>query len=396
MINSRDKHDNFLIQWMNGQYLLCGFGISLQSLARKMTNDNIDYQIYDDHTHNFVPNWTNVKYVIVSPGISSSHHILQTAKKKNIEILSDIDLFFMLYEPQYVIGCTGSFGKSTTVKILHEALNHASSSKFQLCGNIGIPVFDCKPQGKYIMELSSYQLEHSSKIQLNIGILLNIYKHHLDRHGSFNQYKKIKQKILHFSKNKIDVSNDLNTPHEQYSFISQGAYNAIKRTIYLYMNKSTAEQLIHNTLQNYKAMPYRCSVSFKNEKYMIINNSKATSVSAIYYSLLQQKKLWKNTQHYILLICEKFDVLPENFDQYGLTHVFFIKVNDTSCANFNKYTYVSNLKEAVQKSYLFVKKSSTFTVILYAPGVISFPQYDNFEHRGKVFDQLIYEITHSA
>ena len=64
-------------------------------------------------------------------------------------------------------------------------------------GNIGIPVLDLKNDGDfYVLELSSYQLELSHTIDLEIGILLNITPDHLEWHKTLENYINAKKKVF--------------------------------------------------------------------------------------------------------------------------------------------------------------------------------------------------------
>ncbi|GIS75890.1 MAG: hypothetical protein CM1200mP12_16090 [Gammaproteobacteria bacterium] len=67
-----------------------------------------------------------------------------------------------------------------------------------MSGNIGTPVLDTldKKQDISIVELSSFHLEHIKNLKSDIGVLLNVEQDHLDRHHSFESYKKVKEKVL--------------------------------------------------------------------------------------------------------------------------------------------------------------------------------------------------------
>ena len=89
-------------------------------------------------------------------------------------------------------------------------------------GNLKPPLFDAllkKKYNKYIIEVSSFQLESAPSFESQISILLNISEDHIDRHGSLRQYVFTKRKIFNTSNN------------NQYSIIGiddQYSYNIYK------------------------------------------------------------------------------------------------------------------------------------------------------------------------
>lgn len=95
------------------------------------------------------------------------------------------------------IGITGSKGKSTTTSLIYEAIK-AHTPNVRLMGNIGIPMInyiaDAKPGMIFVIELSSYMLEHL-RISPNIAVVTSFFPEHLDRHGSLIAYWEAKKHI---------------------------------------------------------------------------------------------------------------------------------------------------------------------------------------------------------
>src|SRR5690606_1275329 len=90
---------------------------------------------------------------------------------------------------------TGSNGKTTTVLLAEHALRAAGLAA-RAVGNVGKPLSDLllEPEKEEILlvELSSFQLETLSARVFEAAALLNITENHLDRHGSFQEYARIK------------------------------------------------------------------------------------------------------------------------------------------------------------------------------------------------------------
>ena len=114
--------------------------------------------------------------VYPSPGVSMEHEAFQQAKNLNIPIQTDMDIY-LKYSQSYNILVTGTNGKTTTVSMLEHLLRGFIKEKsISAIGNIGKPVLDFLDQkiDIAIIEVSSFQIEASSRLESEIGILLNI------------------------------------------------------------------------------------------------------------------------------------------------------------------------------------------------------------------------------
>jgi UDP-N-acetylmuramoylalanine--D-glutamate ligase len=127
---------------------------------------------------------------------------VKAARSAGIEIIGDTELFLRERQRQgsraRVIGITGTNGKSTTAALVHHLLSH-SGRKSSLGGNIGTAILDLPAFADdltYVVELSSYQIDLMPTLKLDSAALLNITPDHLERHGSFRNYAKVKARIF--------------------------------------------------------------------------------------------------------------------------------------------------------------------------------------------------------
>ena len=106
--------------------------------------------------------------IIVSPGININRGVFLEAKKNNIDIIGDIELF-SYFTDKPVIAITGSNGKSTVTQLTGDVLK-AASLKVGIGGNIGIPALSLLDHDYelYVLELSSYQLETIENLKTKI------------------------------------------------------------------------------------------------------------------------------------------------------------------------------------------------------------------------------------
>ncbi|MDO9545737.1 MAG: UDP-N-acetylmuramoyl-L-alanine--D-glutamate ligase [Pelolinea sp.] len=143
-----------------------------------------------------------VDYVCVSGGVPLESPLVLQARKMNIPLTNDAQLFLDLV-PAKVIGITGSAGKTTTTTLVGEIakLGAAQSNKVWVGGNIGNPLIEevkkISSEDWVVMELSSFQLE-LMHISPTIAAVLNITPNHLDRHKTMRAYTSAKAKILNY------------------------------------------------------------------------------------------------------------------------------------------------------------------------------------------------------
>ncbi|MDF2367768.1 UDP-N-acetylmuramoyl-L-alanine--D-glutamate ligase, partial [Sneathiella sp.] len=138
------------------------------------------------------------------------HPVVDRAKKAGAAVIGDIEVFLQEKEVGRVIGVTGTNGKSTTSALIHHLLTSAGKLS-ALGGNIGTPVMDLpelEPEGSYVLELSSYQLDLTPSWRADVAILLNITPDHLDRHGDMEGYAAVKKRIFqHQDENGVAIIN---------------------------------------------------------------------------------------------------------------------------------------------------------------------------------------------
>jgi len=139
-----------------------------------------------------------VDSVVVSPGVPLDIPLLVQARRMELEILGELELGYRLF-PGKIIAVTGTNGKSTAVRLVYEMLVAASCPAF-LAGNIGQSftgqLLSCREVDWAVLEVSSFQLETIHRFRPHIGVVLNITPDHLDRHGDFENYRRLKSRLM--------------------------------------------------------------------------------------------------------------------------------------------------------------------------------------------------------
>ena len=149
----------------------------------------------------------NFDLIIKSAGVSIYKDIIQKLIQQGTEITSILNIFLAKVQqyPVKTIAITGTKGKSTTSSILYHILK-GCGYKVALLGNIGISVLDMYDDiDKYdyfVLEVSSYQAT-TIKYMVDYGIVLNLFKEHIQWHLTHDNYYRDKLNLLKYSKIKI-------------------------------------------------------------------------------------------------------------------------------------------------------------------------------------------------
>jgi UDP-N-acetylmuramoylalanine--D-glutamate ligase len=136
--------------------------------------------------------------IVVSPGVPLSTPELVQVRTLGLPIIGELELAARFLQGN-VLAITGSNGKTTTTTLCGEIFS-ASGLKTRVAGNIGLPVIEVVDQsaaGEWsVLEVSSFQLETTESFHPRIAVILNITPDHLDRHGTFETYVAMKEKIF--------------------------------------------------------------------------------------------------------------------------------------------------------------------------------------------------------
>jgi UDP-N-acetylmuramoylalanine--D-glutamate ligase len=135
---------------------------------------------------------------VISPGISPFIPLMDKVREKGIPIIGELELAYRNCRGSF-IAITGTNGKTTTTALVGEMFRLADL-RYEIVGNIGLPVTDrsmhATQDTTMVTEVSSFQLETISEFRPKISAILNITPDHLDRHGSMDEYVRVKSRIF--------------------------------------------------------------------------------------------------------------------------------------------------------------------------------------------------------
>ncbi|WP_435089801.1 UDP-N-acetylmuramoyl-L-alanine--D-glutamate ligase [Candidatus Pelagibacter bacterium nBUS_30] len=362
--------------------------------------------------------------IIISPGIDISNCRLTDILKKNLsKIYTDLDVFYSFYKNKS-IAITGTNGKSTTAKILHELLLSQKHDS-RLIGNIGNPALSEKQITKktvFVIEASSYQLDYSKLFTSKYAIILNITPDHLERHKNLKNYINAKFKLLDSQLRKSIALVKKNDPLISEA-IKKGRFKQKIIKVDTLKNDKIFDQLrnkyfssfgnkenlsfilkiskilkvdnknLLKTLNKFKGLKYRQQIIYEKKNLIIINDSKSTSFASSENLLKSFNKVY-----WIL------GGIPKKNDRFKLTKkncknfkaFIFGKNYKEFKTNLKKKMYVANflnLKDVLKRILLIIKKEKLQkNIIFFSPAGASFDNFKNFEDRGHYFNQLVKKI----
>ena len=135
--------------------------------------------------------------LVMSPGLALDEPIARRAHDRGIEVIGDIELFARAVRAP-VVGITGTNGKSTVTSLVAQ-MAERDGRRVLAGGNLGEPALDLLAQAEpelYVLELSSYQLETTSSLNLRAAAVLNVSPDHLDRYDGISDYARAKERIF--------------------------------------------------------------------------------------------------------------------------------------------------------------------------------------------------------
>ena len=145
--------------------------------------------------------------LIVSPGIALSTPALQQARSAGVKLVGDIELFAREAKAP-IVAITGSNAKSTVTTLVGD-MARAAGVRVAVGGNIGTPALDLLDHDAalYVIELSSFQLETTERLNAEVATVLNVSEDHMDRYANLAAYHQAKHRIFSGAR-KVVVNRD--------------------------------------------------------------------------------------------------------------------------------------------------------------------------------------------
>jgi UDP-N-acetylmuramoylalanine--D-glutamate ligase len=370
--------------------------------------------------------------VVISPGVPADLDLLEKVRTRGVAVIGELELAAPFLKGGN-IGVTGTNGKTTTTALVGHILKE-SGIACQVGGNIGTPpaaMVETSRDGQWnVLELSSFQLETIRTFHAPIAACLNITQNHLDRHHTFENYVHAKARLFEMQEHNdaailnaddpITVEFAAHTPATTSWFSGSrevsGAWlesDVIKlqgealldvhdlrlRGRHNYENVMAASLIadragaklpqIAKAAASFAPVEHRLELIREIDGVAYYNDSKATSVDATLKAIdAFSGGLWiilggkdKNSDYTVLR-----DPLRAKARAALLIGAAAGKIAGQLGIDAVPLLQCGTLAQAVAEAHRSAKPGDT---VLLAPACASFDQFDSFEHRGRVFKDLV-------
>lgn len=448
-----------IVKWTEKQIpLIIGLGMTGFSCAHYLTRKNIPFRVADTreqppelekfkisypnaliHLGSYPDTWLDfTSVIIVSPGLAREDIFYKNATDKNIPIFGDIEIFAHEAK-QPICGITGSNGKSTVTSLVYE-MAKAAGLTAGCGGNIGTPALDLleiADPDLFILELSSFQLEITDRLNLQAAVYLNLNHNHLDRYPNMKAYGEAKQRIYQNAQfmiwNRDDKATDPDIQSEAENRISfglsrpdegefgliespEGTFLAFGQKKLLRVNEMHLKgrhnwlnalaalaagfamglpiSAMISALQTFPGLEHRCQFLGNFEGVDWFNDSKSTNVSA---TLAAIEGLGPNIREKLIIIMggqdknDDFTRLIPALKSYVRSVILFGRDAAAIGEVLNSHINIEYAQDLANAIELANHHACEGDAVLLSPACASYDMFKNFEHRGKVFQQLIKE-----
>ena len=376
--------------------------------------------------------------IVPSPGVPPTMPALAAARAVGVPVWSEIELAWRFLRGR-LICITGSNGKTTTTSLIGHILETAGLP-VQIAGNIGTPLIsrvDISSEASFtVVEASSFQLESISAFRPNIAVLLNVTPDHLDRHGSVEAYGRAKARLFEnqteedaavinaddavapqyapagprmywFSRLKR-VASGCYVRGDEIVFRCDGAESVLleRKMIGLRGNHNIENVLaagaaariagvepaaIAEGVRTFAGVEHRIEYIATISGVEYFNDSKATNVDAT----LKALDAFPGNVLVILGGKDKggdFRTLRQALRSHARTALLIgsaAEKIEADLAGVIPVERAGTMARAVEIASRIARPGDT---VLLAPACASFDQFENYEHRGRVFKQLVREL----
>jgi UDP-N-acetylmuramoylalanine--D-glutamate ligase len=381
--------------------------------------------------------------IVVSPGVPVDAPPLVQARASGEPVIGEIELAAQ-HLPGPIVAITGSNGKTTTTTLTGEILA-AGGLPTLVGGNIGTPaislVAEAKPETVIVLEVSSFQLETIQTFRPKVAVVLNVTPDHLDRHRTFQAYLDAKARIFENQQpsdfavlNEDDstcVTLGERTRAQVFWFsrkkeVKQGAWvrdgqilfrdAAGQREIMLVTEiplkgahnvenvlagvcagalMGCKPEVIRKAVREFKAVEHRLEYVATVKGVDYYDDSKATNVDATIKAL----ESFPANIHLILGGKDKgsdYTVLNDLLRQ-RVKRVYTIGAAAEKIESHIKGTtdivHAETLDNAVRRAASVAKAGD---IVLLAPACASFDQFQSYNHRGRVFKEVVHSLEVAA
>ncbi len=381
----------------------------------------------------------DAELVVISPGVPADLDLLNDARSHGVPVIGELELAAPFLGGRN-IGVTGTNGKTTTTALVGHILQE-SGIACQVGGNIGTPptamIERSRPGQWNVLELSSFQLETIQEFHASIAACLNVTQNHLDRHHTFDNYMNAKARLLETQRDDdlavLNADDPVTVGFAHHTPAKTTWFSGTHHVSGAWLNGSVihledaalldVRDLRLRGRHNYEnvmaaaliaqragvGLPEiaRAAVSFAPVEHRLelvreingvayYNDSKATSVDATLKAIdAFAGGLWiilggkdKNSDYTLLRGPLRAKARAALLIGAAAEKIAAQLGNETA-----PLIASGTLASAVEEAHRSAQPGDT---VLLAPACASFDQFESFEHRGRVFKELVNALSEGA
>ncbi len=376
---------------------------------------------------------------VTSPGIPMQAPILRAVQAAGVPLIGELELGAQVSRaPLYAV--TGTNGKTTTTTLIGEIFRNLGKTTY-VVGNIGYPftacALRCGEEDVAVAEVSSFQLETITTFHPHIAVMCNITEDHLNRHGTMEEYIRVKERIFEnmgqgdyavlnlddpivrgmaeripcapaFFSRRQEVETGAYLEGEEVVFSLNGhkkrvlradeiripgehnLENALAATA-LAMLAGVPAPVVRHTLKTFPGVEHRIETVRTVEGVTYINDSKGTNVDA---SIRAVRAMKAPTVLLAGGYDKHTDFLPLAREILTSKIHTVVVLGDTAeqieralrAVGFESILHAKTFEEAVLLARSCAREGEN---VLLSPACASFDMFQDYEERGRVFKEIV-------
>ena len=384
--------------------------------------------------------------VVISPAVPLQAPPLVRARQAGVPVIGELELAYLICRAP-IVAITGTKGKTTTTTLTGRLLADAGRA-VRVGGNIGDPLVgiadQASPEELVVAEVSSFQLEATERFQPRVGVLLNVYEDHLDRHGSPEAYlaakarlfanqrpeevavlnadepavaalaPRLRARVLRYGLGEALAEEEgaVTVREGQFGLVAGGAFRPIcpvgalrlpgrhnlsnaLAAISVLVAVGAPREGVERTLRGFSGVPHRLEPVGEVGGVLFVNDSQATCKQAVCYAL--EAYAPRRT----VLIAGGRAKVPDFSDlapaivRWAQAVVLIGEAapqleQAVRALGMEQVIRAESLPEAVAVAYRLAQPEG---VVLLSPACASFDMFQNMEHRGQLFREAVAELA---
>ncbi|MCZ2078073.1 MAG: UDP-N-acetylmuramoyl-L-alanine--D-glutamate ligase [Bryobacterales bacterium] len=373
--------------------------------------------------------------IVISPGVPMDLDLLEQARRRGTPVIGEVELAGWYLQGK-TLGITGSNGKTTTTALAGHILRECGIA-VQVGGNIGTAPTSMagnSREGQWnVLELSSFQLETVDRFRAQIAVITNLTPDHLDRHHTMEAYVQAKGRLL-VNQTAQDYA-VLNADDATCAAFADSIrsrlvwFRGSRRTeagwsfdgsVVFFEGKPWMEargiplrgrhnienvmaaagathvagaplEQIAQAVRSFPGVEHRLEFTAEIGGVQFFNDSKATNVDATLKAIgAFDGGLW-----IILGGKDKgsdYTPLIEPLRRKAHAALLIGAAADKIASHLGNAVPVIRCRTLESAVHAAVERASAGDTVLLAPACASFDQFESFEHRGKVFKEIVHSL----